>query len=94
MLYEITQDCRIANKDYEKGQLVSKEEVGGVFFSVMQEAQAKENAPEKAEKTAKKSSKKEKKAESDEETPAKQENSPAKQENTPSEEAKEENQNS
>lgn len=39
MMYEITQDCRIANKDYEKGQLVSKEEVGGRFPSVMKEVE-------------------------------------------------------
>ena len=42
MMYEITQDCRIANQDYEKGQIVSKEEVGGRFPSVMKEAEEKE----------------------------------------------------
>lgn len=87
MLYEITQDCRITNKDYEKGQIVTKEEVGGVFFSVMQEANQDTIPDEKAEKTAKKSKKKVEETESDE-------NTPTKQENTPSEEAKEENQNS
>lgn len=36
-LYEITQDCRIANKDYKKGDVVSKEEVGWYFTTVMKE---------------------------------------------------------
>jgi hypothetical protein len=27
-LYEITQDCRIANKEYQKGDIVSDKEVG------------------------------------------------------------------
>lgn len=34
-LYEITQDCRIANKDYVKGDVVSDNEVGGFFPTVM-----------------------------------------------------------
>ena len=35
-LYQITVDCRIANKDYKKGDVVSHEEVE-YFPSVMQE---------------------------------------------------------
>lgn len=34
-LYEITQDCRIANKDYLKGDVVSDNEVGGFYPTVM-----------------------------------------------------------
>lgn len=34
-LYEITQDCRIANKDYIKGDVVSDTEVGGFYPTVM-----------------------------------------------------------
>lgn len=34
-LYEITQDCRIANKDYVKGDVVSDNEVGGFYPTVM-----------------------------------------------------------
>jgi hypothetical protein len=34
-LYEITVDCRIANKDYKKGDVVSNEEVKEYFPSVM-----------------------------------------------------------
>lgn len=37
MHYEITQDCRIGNTDYKAGQIVTKEEVGGLFFHVMKE---------------------------------------------------------
>lgn len=62
MMYEITQDCRIGNVDYKKGQIVSKEEVGGLFFSVMKESEAKttskkaqvEEAPVKENKTTSK----------------------------------------
>lgn len=35
MLYEITKDCRIANKDFKKGDVVSLEEVGNYYTSVM-----------------------------------------------------------
>lgn len=35
MLYEITIDCRIANKEYKKGDVVTIEEVGQYFTSVM-----------------------------------------------------------
>lgn len=38
MHYGITQDCRIGNTDYKAGQIVTKEEVGGLFFHVMKEA--------------------------------------------------------
>lgn len=34
-LYEITTDCRIANKDYKKWDIVSHEEVWEYFPSVM-----------------------------------------------------------
>ena len=34
-LYEITQDCRIANKDYIKWDVVSDMEVGGFYPTVM-----------------------------------------------------------
>ena len=35
MLYEITQDCRIANKEYKKGDIVTVAEVGQYFTTVM-----------------------------------------------------------
>ena len=51
-LYQITVDCRIANKDYKKGDVVSHEEVE-YFPSVMQEitwkATPKAEAPKKVE---------------------------------------------
>lgn len=50
-LYEITTDCRIANKDYKKWEVVSNEEVGGYFPTVMQPATSKK--PVTAEKPAK-----------------------------------------
>lgn len=34
-LYEITQDCRIANNDYIKWDIVSDNEVGGFYPTVM-----------------------------------------------------------
>lgn len=34
-LYEITQDCRIANKEYKKWEVVSDIEVGGYYPTVM-----------------------------------------------------------
>lgn len=34
-LYEITQDCRIANKDYLKWDVVSDTEVGGYYPTIM-----------------------------------------------------------
>lgn len=45
MHYEITQDCRIGNTDYKAGQIVTKEEVGGLFFHVMKETDEAEEAP-------------------------------------------------
>ena len=61
MLYEIITDCRIANKDYHKGDIVSCEEVEyfpSVMIPVSWKAPVK--APEKVEepkevKTSKKS---------------------------------------
>ena len=35
MLYEITTDCRIAGKDYKKGDIVTIAEVGQYFTTVM-----------------------------------------------------------
>lgn len=34
-LYEITQDCRIANKEYLKWDIVSDNEVGGYYPTIM-----------------------------------------------------------
>jgi len=34
-LYEITQDCRIANKEYLKWDIVSNNEVGGYYPTIM-----------------------------------------------------------
>ena len=45
MHYEITQDCRIGNTDYKAGQIVTKEEVGGLFFHVMKETDEAVEAP-------------------------------------------------
>ena len=59
MMYEITQDCRIANQDYNQGQIVSKEEVWGWFPSVMKEApEAGDTITEKPAKTSAKKGKK------------------------------------
>ena len=49
MLYEITIDCRIANKEYKKGDVVTLEEVGQYFTSVMKPIHAKANKVENAE---------------------------------------------
>lgn len=35
MIYEITTDCRIANKDYKKWDIVSHDEIWEYFPSVM-----------------------------------------------------------
>lgn len=40
MIYEITVDCRIANKDYKKWDIVSHEEVWEYFPSVMSPIEA------------------------------------------------------
>ena len=58
MHYEITQDCRIGNTDYKAGQIVTKEEVGGLFFHVMKEADEAE-APKGKKKVDPKTSSKE-----------------------------------
>ena len=57
-LYQITKDCRIANKDYKKWEVVSNEEVGGYFPTVMQPANWTSKKPVKVEKPAKSRSKK------------------------------------
>ena len=49
MHYEITQDCRIGNTDYKAGQIVTKEEVGGLFFHVMTEADEATQGKNKAD---------------------------------------------
>lgn len=49
-LYQITVDCRIANKDYKEWEVVSNEEVGGYFPTVMQPVNW---APKKPVKPAK-----------------------------------------
>lgn len=46
-LYEITQDCRIANKEYLKWDIVSDNEVGGYYPTIMK---ATDWLPKKAEK--------------------------------------------
>lgn len=43
MVYEITQDCRIANKEYKKGDLVTIDEVGQYFTTVMKPVEANNN---------------------------------------------------
>lgn len=63
MIYEITVDCRIANKDYKKWDIVSHEEVWEYFPSVMSPIDASKK-PVKAEPV---------KAEPKEETPVKAE---------------------
>ena len=45
-LYEITQDCRIANTEYQKWDVISDTEVGGFYPTVMKPTNA---APRKAE---------------------------------------------
>lgn len=45
-LYEITQDCRIANTEYQKWDVVSDTEVGGFYPTVMKPTKAE---PKKAE---------------------------------------------
>lgn len=46
-LYEITQDCRIANVEYQKWDVVSDTEVGGFYPTVMKPTKA---MPKKAVK--------------------------------------------
>ena len=59
MHYEITQDCRIGNTDYKAGQIVTKEEVGGLFFHVMKETDETVEAPKEKKKVDPKPSPKE-----------------------------------
>lgn len=50
MLYVITKDCRIANKDFKKWDIVSKEEVWNYYTSVMKPCEwkpVKSKEPEK-----------------------------------------------
>lgn len=47
-LYEITQDCRIANNEYQKWDVVSDTEVGGYYPSIMKLTNWQK--PEKKEK--------------------------------------------
>ena len=46
-LYEIKEDCRIANKNYSKGDVVSNEEVWGFFPTVMKAIDWKKDVVEK-----------------------------------------------
>ena len=78
MIYEITVDCRIANKDYKKWDIVSHEEVWEYFPSVMSPIDASKK-PVKAEPV---------KAEPKEETPVKADEEP--EEEAEAEEAEEE----
>lgn len=48
-LYEITQDCRIANKEYQKGDIVSDKEVGWYFTTVMKPTDTIERPAKKVE---------------------------------------------
>lgn len=41
-LYEIKEDCRIANKNYSKGDIVSNEEVWWYFPTIMNPIDSKE----------------------------------------------------
>lgn len=48
MIYEITTDCRIANKDYKKWDIVSHDEIWEYFPSVMSPIESSKK-PVKAE---------------------------------------------
>lgn len=48
-LYEITQDCRIANKEYQKGDIVSDKEVGWYYTTVMKPTDTIEKPAKKVE---------------------------------------------
>lgn len=50
-LYEITQDCRIANKEYQKWDVVSDTEVGGFYPTVMTPTNWQPKKVKKEEKT-------------------------------------------
>ena len=49
MIYVITTDCRIANKDYKKGELVTVAEIGQYYPSIMKPAEGPIK-PKKVEK--------------------------------------------
>jgi len=49
-LYEITQDCRIANKEYQKWDIVSDTEVGWYYTSVMKPTNSAPKQTKKPEK--------------------------------------------
>ena len=48
-LYEIKEDCRIANKNYIKWDVVSKEEVGWYFPTIMKPCEWNKEEVKKAE---------------------------------------------
>lgn len=52
-LYEITQDCRIANKEYQKWDVVSDMEVGGYYPTIMKATNWEPKKAEKVEKVEK-----------------------------------------
>lgn len=62
-LYEITVDCRIANKDYKKGDVVSNEEVKEYFPSVMKPVTWEQKPLKKVVEAPKSDSKEEEKGE-------------------------------
>ena len=69
MIYQIKQDCRIANKDYKKGELVTVEEVGQYYPTIMQPVEVVNKPTEKVEnKGEKKADVEETKEEATEET--------------------------
>lgn len=45
MLYEITQDCRISNNEYKKGDVVTIDEVGQYFTTVMRPLRGEKKQP-------------------------------------------------
>lgn len=70
MIYQIKQDCRIANIDYKKGDLVTVEEVGQYYPTIMQPVEVvNKKSTEKVEnKGEKKADVEETKEEATEET--------------------------
>lgn len=48
-LYEITQDCRIANVEYQKWDVVSDTEVGGFYPTIMKPTKAQPKQAPKEE---------------------------------------------
>ena len=80
MIYEITMDCRIKNKDYKKWDVVSIDEIWEYFPSVMKPIDSWK-APKKAEPV---------KAEPKEETPVKADEEPEEEAEAEEKEAEEE----